>query len=496
MSNYNVHAGHNYKVPGANGYISETKENRVIRDKVISLLRQDGHTVYDCTDEDGNTSYNNLSNIVAMCNKNDVILDISIHFNAFNGEAHGVETFIYDLKDENTKSIAQRICNNIESLGFTNRGVKDGSHLYVIRKTNSKAILIECLFCDNKEDTDRYSPDEIAKAIVEGILNKKIEIPFDTEEMYRIRKTWEDIKSQIGAYENLDNAKDACEEGYSVFNNKGEIIYSNKPTIEEELKFYRVRKSWEDVKSQLGAYKNLDLAIKNCPIGYFVFDWNGKSVHTVKEEEITTNANILKGMNREAFIEYIGSLAKEDMKTSGILASITIAQSILESNGGQSDLVLKANNLFGMKANLSGNTWDSTWDGKIYSKITREEINGKLEEIVAEFRAYNSIEESIKDHSNYLRDAKNGSNLRYAGIIGETNYKKAIQIIKDGGYATDSKYVNKIINIIEEYDLDRWDLAVSPSDLNELYEKINNSLSNIVESIEDIQNVLKDIVDK
>lgn len=70
---------------------------------------------------------------------------------------------------------------------------------------------------------------------------------------------------------------------------------------------------------------------------------------------------------------------------------------------------------------------------------------------------YSTVDASIKDHSDYLCGAKKGSELRYKGLKGETNYKTAIQIIKDGGYATDSGYVDKICGIIEKYELDKFD---------------------------------------
>ena len=89
MSTYNIHAGHNFKVPGASGIFSETEEDRKVKDAVISKLRQLGHTVYDTTDNDGATQSQNLKNIVANCNSHSVDLDISIHFNAYNGQAHG-----------------------------------------------------------------------------------------------------------------------------------------------------------------------------------------------------------------------------------------------------------------------------------------------------------------------------------------------------------------------------------------------------------------------
>ena len=61
MATYNVHAGHNFKVPGAGGCFSETSEDRNVKNKVIQKLRSLGHTVYDCTDEVGATSGQNLA---------------------------------------------------------------------------------------------------------------------------------------------------------------------------------------------------------------------------------------------------------------------------------------------------------------------------------------------------------------------------------------------------------------------------------------------------
>ena len=207
----------------------------------------------------------------------------------------------------------------------------------------------------------------------------------------------------------------------------------------------------------------------------------------------------LKGVDSETFIEYVGALAKEDMKKTGILASVTIAQAILESAWGQSELSLKANNLFGMKASLSGNTWDSEWDGKIYAKWSPEEENGVTVSRYSDFRAYDDPAKSIKDHSDYLCGAMNGSKLRYEGLKGETDYKKAIQIIKDGGYATDSGYVNKVIDIIERYDLDVWDMAGSPSELEDIRDKVDNMssmLSSILEVVQNILSLIKNIFNR
>ena len=266
----------------------------------------------------------------------------------------------------------------------------------------------------------------------------------------------------------------------------------------------------------------MENAKNNCGVGYTVYDWNGKAVYTnnsttqkpedkpeTKPNDNTNTENKpsedkpvvevpaedispVKGLSHEAFIEYIGSLAKADMKKTGVLASVTIAQAILESAWGQSELSLKANNLFGMKASLSGNTWDSDWDGKIYAKRSNEEDeDGNVTSVLSDFRAYDTVEASIKDHSDYLTGAKNGSSLRYDGLKNEKDYRKAIQIIKDGGYATDSKYVDKVCNIIEENNLDVFDSEYDPIDITDITESLGEIKDILNKIFEFIQKIFK-----
>ena len=173
-----------------------------------------------------------------------------------------------------------------------------------------------------------------------------------------------------------------------------------------------------------------------------------------------TQAAVLKDLPEADAIKKVGSLFTADMKKSGILASVSLAQFIQESGYGKTELAQNANNVFGMKKSLSGNTWaGSTWDGKsIYTKKTQEDDGtGNLYTITADFRKYPCIEDSIADHSAYLLGAKNGSKLRYEGLKGCKDYKKAIQIIKDGGYATDTKYVSRLCAIVERWNLTQYD---------------------------------------
>lgn len=165
-------------------------------------------------------------------------------------------------------------------------------------------------------------------------------------------------------------------------------------------------------------------------------------------------------MTEQEFISFMGPLAQADMAKSGVLASVTTAQAILESGHGSTELARNANNFFGMKCSLSGNTWPgSTWDGvSKYRKQTGEEdANGNAYTITADFRKYASAADSVADHSAYLLGAMNGSKQRYAGLKEEADPAKAIGIIKAGGYATDTKYVSKVLSIINKYNLTKYD---------------------------------------
>lgn len=184
---FNVHAGHNKKCPGASGYFSEVTEDRKVKDAVIKYLRQAGHTVYDCTDDEGATSSANLSKIVSKCNKHSVAIDVSIHFNASGGAGHGTEVWVWKLdraKNATAIDAANRVVKRLAALGFTNRGVKENSGFYVLKNTYAPAILVEVCFCDNKADAAKYKElgaDRVGRAIASGIIGADISEP-KTEE--------------------------------------------------------------------------------------------------------------------------------------------------------------------------------------------------------------------------------------------------------------------------------------------------------------------------
>ena len=171
-------------------------------------------------------------------------------------------------------------------------------------------------------------------------------------------------------------------------------------------------------------------------------------------------------MNTEQknFVKKVGTFASADMKKSGVLASLTVAQAILESAWGKSELATGGNALFGIKATKS-------WKGKVYCKDTKECYDGvNLVDVKnAAFRAYDSWEESVEDHSTFLK-----ANKRYKEVIGETDYKKACEAIKAAGYATDPDYVEKLVKLIEDYELTEFDEAAVSQEEEKV--KIRNSV--------------------
>lgn len=203
----NVHAGHNPDGKtgcGAIGLIKESTEARAVKNEVMSLLRGLGHTVYDCTVDDGKNASDVLKKIVSKCNAHSVDLDVSIHFNAGagdksgNGKTTGTEVYVYNSKS-GAKEYAERVAKCISELGYRNRGVKYHSLLYVLKNTKAPAMLIECCFVDDKDDIKLYNYKTMAQAIVKGITGQTVTLEEPASD-----KLW---RVQCGAYRSKANAE-------------------------------------------------------------------------------------------------------------------------------------------------------------------------------------------------------------------------------------------------------------------------------------------------
>lgn len=162
-----VNAGHTKfsTGTGASGYLNESKETRKIAYELMKLLADSQHEVIPAVYD---RSANNLKEAVDLANREGADLFISIHLNAGGGT--GCEAFTW-----RGQQVAQAVkaCSYLKKLGFKNRGVKDGSSLYVIKNTKCTAILIEVCFVDNKADAELYKQvgySSIAKAIYSAIV--------------------------------------------------------------------------------------------------------------------------------------------------------------------------------------------------------------------------------------------------------------------------------------------------------------------------------------
>ena len=144
-----------------------------------------------------------------------------------------------------------------------------------------------------------------------------------------------------------------------------------------------------------------------------------------------------------AYLYTYGAVAQQEMRLYKIPASITLAQGLLESGFGQGRLAVEANNHFGIKCH-------SGWSG---GRIYHDD-----DELGECFRVYADAAASYRDHSLFLVDRS-----RYAFLfdLGKKNYKAWAKGLKKAGYATDPKYPDKLIRLIERYALDRFDQSAS-----------------------------------
>ena len=206
----NVSAGHNPdgKVAcGAVGLLKESTEARKVTNELVRLLKEQGHTVYNCTCDNGTSQGDVLKKIVAKCNQHSVDLDVSIHFNAGasaqkkNGQTTGTEVLVYN-DSSRAMAAAQRVAKQIAALGYKNRGIKIRDGLYFLRNTKSPAMLIECCFVDDGDDAALYDYKKMAAAIVQGITGVKVN---DTKTDQK--QTQKLYKVQVGAYSTKDAAQ-------------------------------------------------------------------------------------------------------------------------------------------------------------------------------------------------------------------------------------------------------------------------------------------------
>ncbi|MFC0361181.1 glycoside hydrolase family 73 protein [Enterococcus canintestini] len=152
---------------------------------------------------------------------------------------------------------------------------------------------------------------------------------------------------------------------------------------------------------------------------------------------------------RKNFIEQLAPHAKELQKGYGVLPSIILGQAALESNFGQSQLASEYKNLFGIKA---------YGDVPKVKLDTQEFVDEQYITIKGEFKVYDSWQASMDDHTMLFVNGVNWDPKKYEKVLLANNYKEAAKALQEAGYATDPQYADKIITMIEEYNLMQYDV--------------------------------------
>ncbi len=178
--------------------------------------------------------------------------------------------------------------------------------------------------------------------------------------------------------------------------------------------------------------------------------------HQKSEQAEIPVAELIKQMPPGAIKSYISKnsfYATEEMKRIRIPASIILAQAILESQYGTSSLAIQAKNHFGIKSNPE---WDNSDRHCVYSSEWDNEAK-KMYRLLSCFKKYKNVRESFRSHSDFLAGRSNYSDLFKFSPHDFNSWAKGLQ---NAGYATDPDYAKKLISLITEYKLYRFDKAL------------------------------------
>lgn len=179
-----LRGGHSINCKGAIGLRDEYLQMQDLYNHVRDILVKYGHTVIDCN-SNTNTASAELTEGTNKANSNNVDLYLTLHMNSYNGNAHGTEAWIYSTNSK-SYSIAERLVNNYEKLGFYNRGVKVNPSLHDVRASVAPGLIFETCFCDSEKDINIWSPiswEKLGRYICNAIdLNIQLEDNIEKKE--------------------------------------------------------------------------------------------------------------------------------------------------------------------------------------------------------------------------------------------------------------------------------------------------------------------------
>lgn len=178
-------------------------------------------------------------------------------------------------------------------------------------------------------------------------------------------------------------------------------------------------------------------------LGYYI-----KKVTYGKYLEQAQTEKVYAEQTPDNFIKVIAPIAQKADKPYGIFPSITIAQACLESNYGQSKLARQYNNLFGVKGTDPNHT-------KVLK--TKEYVKGHWKIIRSRFQVYDTYKSSIKAHAKLFVNGTTWNSRQYRHVLNAKDYRSQAKALVTDGYATDPGYAEKIIYVINKYNLTQYD---------------------------------------
>lgn len=314
---------------------------------------------------------------------------------------------------------------------FTNKNIKASAN-YIIGKDGDVAISVK----EEDRAWTSSSRDNDNRAIT-------VECASDTKSPYKFPdKTYLKL---------IDLCVDVCKRY-----NKSKLVY-----IEDKEK--AIKYEPKDYEMQLTLHRFF--ANKACPGDWFV----SMIPHFINQVNLKLGGSY---NNMYDFINSMAILIKKYYTTFNFNnVSVPLAQSILESNFGKSELAINANNYFGLKHRE--NRCPSSI-GVYIKEGSEQNPDGTYTNSTMTWEKFSNMEDSVKGYYEFLTNAPNG---RYDNLKGVNSPEIYIRLIKDDGYATSNDYVEKILNIIDEYDLRKYDIKPD-NDIDKIRE-IKNKIDDI-----------------
>lgn len=199
-------------------------------------------------------------------------------------------------------------------------------------------------------------------------------------------------------------------------------------------------------KRQSKLPKLLWLLIAAIGLGVFVVACQGLEAQSQRDESASASSSVVA--QKRTFIKDLAPYAQTLHQQYGVLASITLAQAILESDWGKSQLASDYNNYFGIKSDDPARSAELT---------TQEYVNGKWVTIKARFAVYPNVNASLKAHALLFVNGTSYNPKQYASVLAAKDYATAADALKADGYATDPDYPSKLKALIREWDLADYD---------------------------------------